>query len=370
MKISHFSDTHLGFRRYVRVTPTGQNQRESDVAAAFDRTISATIAERPDVVLVAGDVFHSPRPSNSAILAAYTGFKRLREALPDAVVVVAAGNHDVPRTRESACALQLLAGLGVHVADREARRIRIGCPPVLSVLAVPECVAHCTPLEPDDAEVNLLCIHGEVAGVVPYASAETIDAEGLAHPAWDYIALGHYHMATEVGPRAWYAGANEYTSSNPWEEIGHPRGIMVYDVETPDVPPRLVPIEGQRRHLDLGTLDAMGLSAADVDARLAERIDGADIEGAAVRLVVVGTSREVRQDMDQKRIRGWRLDALSLVLDWRPGTASRLVAPVVRAKQATLEELMVQKIASMQILSGTDREALQKLSAHYMGEAE
>ena len=34
MRLIHISDLHLGFRRYQRLTPTGINQREADVAAA------------------------------------------------------------------------------------------------------------------------------------------------------------------------------------------------------------------------------------------------------------------------------------------------------------------------------------------------
>lgn len=369
MKILHFSDLHLGFRRFHRVAPDGMNQREADVAMAFGRVIDATIAERPDVVLVAGDVFHASHPPNSAMVTAAEGFRRIREALPECVIVVAAGNHDTPRTAWTPSALQLLAGLGVHVADREARRVRIGYPTLLSVLAVPECVAHTESLIPDDAEVNLLCIHGEIPGVMPYTSETHIDAEALLRPEWDYVALGHYHTATQVGPRAWYSGASEYTSSNPWQEIGQPRGIMVYDVETPDVAPRLVPIEGQRRHLDLGAIDATGLSAADVDARMAERIEGVDIAGAVVRLIVTGTSREVRQDMDHATIRKWQARALSLVLNMRPGVDSRKLIARGRPRES-LDALMIRKIENMELLTGTDRAALQELSAHYMGEAQ
>ena len=68
MRLIHISDLHLGFRQYQRQTPTGINQREADIAAAFKRAIDKIIALTPDIVLIAGDVFHAVRPTNSAIV--------------------------------------------------------------------------------------------------------------------------------------------------------------------------------------------------------------------------------------------------------------------------------------------------------------
>ena len=33
------------------------------------------------------------------------------------------------------------------------------------------------------------------------------------------MALGHYHVAHAVRENAWYAGALEYVSPNPWGEL-------------------------------------------------------------------------------------------------------------------------------------------------------
>ena len=52
----------------------------------------------PELVLIAGDVFHQVRPTNTAILHAYLQFARLRNALPNTEIVMVAGNHDTPRS--------------------------------------------------------------------------------------------------------------------------------------------------------------------------------------------------------------------------------------------------------------------------------
>src|SRR3954469_20651456 len=109
MRLVHLADLHLGFRQYPRLAPGGQNPREADVAQTFRRTIDRVIALKPYLVVVAGDVFHFPRPTNSAILLAFNEFSRLTRALPTTPVVVVAGNHDTPRTIETGGILQLLA---------------------------------------------------------------------------------------------------------------------------------------------------------------------------------------------------------------------------------------------------------------------
>ena len=49
---------------------------------------------KPDVVLIAGDVFHAVRPPNPAILHAYLEFSRLVRELPGIPIILIAGNHD------------------------------------------------------------------------------------------------------------------------------------------------------------------------------------------------------------------------------------------------------------------------------------
>ena len=101
MRLVHLSDLHLGFRQYQRFTPMGINQREHDVALAFRKAIDKTIELQPDIVLFAGDVFHNVRPTNPAIIHAFKQLSRLTQMLPDAIVVMVAGNHDTPRTSEN-----------------------------------------------------------------------------------------------------------------------------------------------------------------------------------------------------------------------------------------------------------------------------
>src|SRR5206468_6251491 len=169
VKLAHLADRHLGFRQYDRQTPRGGNQREADVADAFRRAVDDLLEQRPDLILVAGDVFHSVRPTNPAILFLFQQLHRLRTGLPDTPVVMIAGTHDTPRSVETGTILRLYEALGVEVVVDRARRIvfpKLDC----SVLAVPhqallsEERPALRPERRDATTRNVLLVHGEAEG--------------------------------------------------------------------------------------------------------------------------------------------------------------------------------------------------------------
>ncbi len=62
MLFSHISDTHLGLVQY------GSEEREIDVYNAFNQAIDTSIKDHVDFVIFAGDIFHVPNPSGTAIV--------------------------------------------------------------------------------------------------------------------------------------------------------------------------------------------------------------------------------------------------------------------------------------------------------------
>ena len=308
MRLVHLSDLHLGFRQYQRLTPGGINQRESDVAGAFRRAIEKTIAIAPDVVVLAGDIFHNVRPTNPAILQAFQQFTRLRASLPDAAIVMVAGNHDTPKTAETGCILRLFRELGITVVDSAPERVAFP-EKELSVLAVPDIpgAAKGIALTPDpSARYNVLLLHGEVEGMLPpYAApldraSVEISREELGSAAWSYVALGHFHVYREIDPNAYYSGSIEYTSANAWGELVEERqarvpgkGIIERDLDTGAHVFHHIP--SSRPLLDLAPVSARGMTAADLDAAIRQRLDEVEggIEDKIVRLVVGDVPRHV-----------------------------------------------------------------------------
>src|SRR2546423_8513258 len=137
VKLAHLADLHLGFRQFDRQTSRGTNQREADIAEACRRAVDDLLEQRPDLIVIAGDIFHSVRPTNAAILFFFRELHRLRSGLPATPVVAIAGEHDTPRSTETGTILRLYEALGVDLAIEEPRRIvfpKLDC----AVLAVPQ----------------------------------------------------------------------------------------------------------------------------------------------------------------------------------------------------------------------------------------
>jgi len=384
MRLVHLSDLHLGYRQYQRLTPAGINQREADVAGAFRRVVDKVIALRPDLVVIAGDVFHNVRPTNPAILHSFHQFARLAGALPGVPVVVVAGNHDTPRAAETGCILRLFVPLGIHVVDGAAERLSFP-ERDLSVLAVPDVPgARDVDLTPDpDARHNVLLLHGEVEGMLPahLASADRaaleISAEQLGAHRWSYVALGHYHVYRAIAPNAYYSGSIEYTSANTWGELveehqgGLPgKGIIEHDLASGRHVFHHLP--ASRALVDLPPVSARGMSAADLDAAIRERVEGVHggIEEKIVRLVARDVPRHVARELDHKALREYKRRALHFHLDTRRPEILRTSASGGPGRRPSLADTVRDKLRTRVLEGDIDREALVALGLHYLKEAD
>src|SRR6476646_9387194 len=195
MRLVHLSDLHLGYRQYQRLTPGGINQREADVAATFRAAIDRIIELAPDVVIVAGDVFHTVRPTNQAILHAFIQFSRLTASLPGTRILMVAGNHDTPRSAATGSILRLVSQLGIDVVEGGSNWIRVD-ELDLAVLAVPDMARDKPRFERDTtAKYNILMLHGEIEDVLPNWGRELerspmkVTLNEIRLGQWDYVAL-------------------------------------------------------------------------------------------------------------------------------------------------------------------------------------
>ena len=91
MLFSHISDTHLGLVQY------GSEEREQDVYDAFNQSIDISIKDHVNFVIFAGDIFHVPNPSGTAIVQMANALKRLKENNIDSFFIL--GEHDISRIR-------------------------------------------------------------------------------------------------------------------------------------------------------------------------------------------------------------------------------------------------------------------------------
>lgn len=383
MRLVHLSDLHLGYRQYQRLTPNGINQREWDVASAFRQAVDQVIALKPDLIAVAGDVFHTSRPSNTAILHAFRQFLRIRSELPSAKIVIVAGNHDTPRTTESGSIMGLFEQIGIEVAASDARRI--GFPELdLSVLAVPNVPGQNPELTPDPgSRFNVLVMHADVEDVVPryYAeldrSAVQVSRSDLATSRWTYVALGHYHVHQKVADNAFYSGSLDYTSLNVWfdksEEADHGikgKGFVEYDLASGKHSFHV--LKPSRELLDLRPIVARDMTPAEVDAfiaRAVEKVRGG-IDDKVVRLVVKDIPRPVSRELDHRALREYKRRALHFHLDVRRPEIARRDAAGAPTRRPSVTDVVREQLAIREIPGDLDRDRLVELGMKYLGEAD
>jgi exonuclease SbcD len=223
LRLLHTADVHLG-ARHTDLGEQAAAQRERQFAA-FKAAIDLAIAEKVDVVLIAGDLFDSNTQPNRSVERVAAELARLVAAKIRTVIIP--GTHDV-YDRSSLYRVHDLAALAGSTADDDL--VTVLTPDRPSVhLAACDVIVHGpvfatkraphSPLRDlkvgagDGATWHVGMVHGSLA--IPdrtdrdevVFTREEIEATGL-----DYLALGHWHSGQrgKSGPTTWaYPGAPE-----------------------------------------------------------------------------------------------------------------------------------------------------------------
>ena len=320
MLIVHLADTHLGHRHLHYVDSEGRNLREQDIFDAFRTAIGAIIDLRPAAVVHAGDFFDSYHPSTGALNVALDGLTELREAgIP---LVAIAGNHSTPRQRNTEHVFALLDRFGSHhFIWAEPKTVRIG---ELAVHGVPHCHDAATLAEqlraakPDrEAAYNVLATHGGFEALSQVGTGEpgsvTLDPELLEEASeFDYIALGHLHIAQPVRLNAFYSGSLERLT---FADTAPSKGFAVVDLgRSPfaDDRHRLIAdakkevlalaadVGSARGFFELPSIDCDGI---DEPLPLIEKaLEGQALDQAIVRCRLIGIDQGVWRALDRRRV--------------------------------------------------------------------
>ena len=276
LRILHTSDWHLG--RSLHEEPLLEDQ-----ALVLGQLVDLAREERPDAVVVAGDVYDRAVPPAEAVALLDEVLVRLAElGVP---VVAIAGNHDSPERLSFAA--RLLAGRGVHLrADLRRAAEPVEIPGKGLVYAVPY-------LDPDlvrgiegDEGIRgqaaaaervvgrarahaagrrlpaVLVAHAFVQGALETPDSErplSVGGAGsvpvAALAGFDYVALGHLHAPQEVAPGVRYSGSLLKYS---FAEAAHEKGALLVEVERGAARARAVPLTARRDVVRLrGTLDEL-----------------------------------------------------------------------------------------------------------------
>ncbi len=272
MKILHFADLHLGVESYGRIDPsTGISSRLLDFLAVLDQVIGYALENRVDLVLFCGDAYKSREPSQTQQREFALRINRLSTSgIPIFLLV---GNHDLPNAIGKATTTEIfdtLAIKNVYVSNRpniyqiptNSGTIQIASLPWLRRSAMLNkeetknlnfdqinqrlqqvltniIAAHASKLDP--GLPSILAAHVWVSGAqIGSERLMTIGQEhillpsNVAHPAFDYIALGHIHkhQVLSNNPPVVYAGSLERVD---FGEEGDEKGFYLVEIE-PDQP--------------------------------------------------------------------------------------------------------------------------------------
>ena len=301
MRLLHLADIHLGagFRSFGRLA----SERRDAQMAAFRGLIEVAKGQKVDAVLIAGDLFDSPRPPKETLAVAREALRRI--AADGAPVILVPGNHDpglgglVPSGEEIAGVYPIVdPAIGEPVTvDTQGGQLHVyGVAYDATRDAEPLASFERSPAD----GVHIALIHGSVPDAPHWKSGSSLrlPLDDLARLDVDYIALGDYHrfrppaaFGDKPSLPACYAGS--FAALNQ-KESGQ-RGYVVVDIVAGGTPDVTHFDAGVRQVVDLGELD---VSSCASDGDVIEQISGMVTDGAIPSVVLVGAP-EFPVDLDR-----------------------------------------------------------------------
>jgi len=249
MKILHFADLHLGVESYGHLDPmTGLSSRLLDFLSVLDQVVNYALESEVDLVLFCGDAYKSREPTQTQQREFAKRINRL--ATSGIPVFLLTGNHDLPNAIGRATATEIFHTLAierVYVSNRpDIYRIPTSSG-VIQIASLPWLRRSALLSKEEAKNINLsqinerlqqvltnivaaniqkldpklpsiLAAHVWVSGA--QAGSENLMTIGqehalllsnIAHPAFDYVALGHIHkhQVLHNNPPVVYAGSLE-----------------------------------------------------------------------------------------------------------------------------------------------------------------
>jgi len=370
MKICHLSDSHLGAgENHRRRAASGLTERQEDIIGGFVEAVDRIIDIKPDLCIHSGDLFHAVRPLNSIMARAAYQLHRLacEKGIP---TVIIAGNHDAPKQPRVGAALDVfrqIENLHVVASGRlESFRIAGSCvfalPHCLTASALKDQLRLCVAAE--DAQYNVLVMHGVAAGMPEFSMADLGELELPLEimDRFDYIALGHFHNFCQVGERAWYAGSTERLSQSERESA---KGFAVVELDPFEV--KFEPVH-VRRMVDLERIDASGKRGDQLAVELCQVLEEVGSSDKIVRIRVDNVTPEVLKTLPAEALAELREKAYALDVQFEK-VPTRSRDQFGRSAIGRLDQSFVQFLEAAD-LRGFDRERLIREAMKYLSAEE
>lgn len=269
MRIIHTADLHLG-RQFMGLS------LEEDHEVILVQILETLVAERADVLVMAGDIFDRASPPNSSVRQFNRFLKRVAEE-SEAAVVMISGNHDSGDRIEAMSVFSTASRVLVRgIADAEETplvlsdehgEIAFSALPFSYEYAAREVFGDESISAPADviaAQIAaarghvpegarwVVVAHAFVAGgavgeteraLTRVGGIETVPSD--VFDGADYVALGHLHKPQDVGARhIRYSGA---PLAFGFDEAGSEKSMTVVDLKAEGVEIRTVPFRPIRQ---------------------------------------------------------------------------------------------------------------------------
>jgi len=306
----HAADLHLGYSQY------GLEARREDFDKAFQEIVDRTIELKPDFMIIAGDLFHQARPSNTTLENAIKNFSRLREAgIP---VLTVDGSHDSAPNVVTGTILNPLdsAGLIYHLPRHEG-----ACwhkPDCCYIYGMPNFRTRRRTEEllpafmeqnkptPDPALFNILVFH--MALDIPSIKPPYMEAEAspdLIPEGFNYYAAGHVHTPYKEKFKTGLLVYSGCTETINYDEAKNKKGFYHVKVdEKGKASPEFIELESPRRFVVLEQ-DFTGLTPSKITETAVRLVKEADEDGVILIPVLKGVlpAEASRAEVDVAQIR-------------------------------------------------------------------
>ena len=294
MLFSHISDTHLGLQQY------GLEEREQDIYDSFNQAIDISIKDHVDFVIFAGDIFHTPNPSGTAILQMANALKRLKDNSIDSFFIL--GEHDISRMRATPVPyvyhnlqFSTYVGSGKPVYHKDVMIAGFDKIRKNELQPFEEKFREIDILAKQHNGHKILVLHQGITEINQFAAE--LNSSDLPKN-FTYYAMGHLHDKSvkqfeQLGGTLAYPGSTEMTTSEGIKETE--KGFFEVDISSQEAKPNWV-------KLDTRPQFSTKIESEDLDTAIStilEKISTFD-KKPIVEVKIIGKS--VERDVVQTKI--------------------------------------------------------------------
>lgn len=296
IRIAHLSDLHIGYKSGRRSNDRHVNIRVQDGYNLLSTIVSQVIESDVDLVVIAGDMFHTPKPSIMDICVVQDELRRFaRASIP---VYLLAGNHEAVDDVSEVASSRVLhdpdRSIFSHIEPYAVHEVADGVfLHMVSHHMYMDQGATMKDVRAVPGAVNIFTTHGSVIDPVmkirlhtEQSPREIVIPDGLLiDQGWSAAMLGHIHERSEVHPsygRNVYYNGSSLRRGFADKDNGRGRGWTLWEFDASGLVSSRTPVSlAQRPQFDFSPIDASGLTASQLTDLVVENLRSTQAHGTS-----------------------------------------------------------------------------------------